>query len=464
MFNCNVTILGDRASGKSTLIRQLTNFDGPEVLDNFNYPCNLAKNDDIQFSMNISKVRENLTHVSKSTEKVLMSDLIIYVMSLSEVENPLLATNFKVVAEKQLLQQKRTIDKDEMNKRLHFNDCKKRKPGKTQSELMKMAMKSPYDSFFQVLLQMAAFFEFEKKILVFVNKCEHENIETLNSIIENFKKGFVNYIDQFDVDLSQISIVFGSLTTNVNIITPNPDLAEHQTLFGEIYLKLKSLSEERPKHCLEEFLPMRFSVSKSYKILGTGIVAVGYQLNDSLKPGDEVIIMPSMKTSTVKSVESYNNSLDQTSKGGFFGIGLKGIQLDDLSKGSVICRKDQNSYTIDSKGFSVLARLSLVYVHNKISKGMIFTYVSYNLRIPCVIDELVYSIDFESSSLIEENSVPVSGTQLIAVVRFSKPAYVEKYEEFAKLGKFILVGSNIIVAYGQVENVITDSSTQQPSN
>jgi translation elongation factor EF-1alpha len=458
MLNCNVTIIGDSATGKSMLIRRLTNYDGPEILENFNYPCKIAKSDDMQFSLNISKVRENLSHVPKTAEKVLMSDLIIYVMSLGEAENPLLASGFKVVAEKRLLQQKRVVEKDDMNKRLHFNDCKKRKPGKTQSELMKMAMKSPYDSFFQTLLQMAAFFEFEKKILVFVNKCEHDNYDTLNAQVESFKKGFDAYISRFHLNDSQISLVFGSLTTESNILTVNPDLIEQKTLFEEIYQKLKIGSTERPKQTLADYLPMRFSVSKSYKILGTGIVAVGYQLNDSLKPGDEVIIMPSMKTSTVKSIERYNESFEKTSKGGFFGVSLKGIQLDDVSKGSVICQKDQQSYKLDTNNFSILARLSLAYVHNKITKGMILTYVGYNTRIACSIEELVNSIDFESSSLVEENNVPVTGTQLIAVIRFHKPAYVEKYEELPELGRFMLVGSNIIVAYGQVENIIAGST------
>jgi len=464
MLNCNVTILGDPASGKSTLIRQLTNFDGPVVLDNFNYPCTLSKTNDVQFALNIGKVRDNITHVLKSSEKVLMSDLVIYVMSLSDGENPLLTTNFKVAAERQLLHNKRFTEKDDINKRVHFNDCKKRKPAKTPSEVAKMTMRSPYDSFFQTLLQMATFFEFEKKILVFVNKCEHENLDTLNSAIENFRKGFEGYLRGFGIDVSQIPLVFGSLTTDVNLITPSADLSEKNTLFGEIYLKLKSMISERPKQSIEDYLPMRFSVAKSYKILGTGIVAVGYQLNDFLKPGDEVIIMPSMRLSTVKSVESYNKSFDQTLKRGFFGISLKGIQLNDVSKGSVICRKGQNSYKVDGKTCMILARLSLAYVHNNIHKGMIFSYVSYNMHVPCVIDELVCSIDFESSSLIEEHNIPISGTQLMAVIRFSKPAYVEKFDEFPQLGRFVLVGSNIVVAYGQVENVIGGSQAQMSSN
>jgi translation elongation factor EF-1alpha len=454
MKNFNLTIMGDPASGKSSLFRKLVNFNSNEVLENTYYPCKMIKEGCENFKLNICEVRENLTHVIQTVEQIFKSDFIIYVMSLEEAENKFAGKHFTPASYHSLLKQKRLIEKDQNNQRIHFNDCKKRKPKKTAPQVQKSLMKSPYDSFLQALINLGLFYEFESRIIIYVNKCENENLEVLNSNIENFKLGLETFLKKSHIDINKTPVVFGSLKDDENIFVPSQLLNTTDPLFEIIYYKMDNYKGGISDNTIESYFPLRFSVHKTFKVMGTGIVAVGTLLNQSLKPGDEVIILPSMKTSTVKSIESYREACTEATFGGYYGVALKGIQLNEITKGSVICLKNQHSFEFPQRNLTILSRLSLVYVQNVLKKNSKFTFVGYNLRIPCLIEEIVETLDFDSNHLSANDVQPVAGTQVLAKITFLKPAYVEKYEEFSKLGRFILVNSNTIVANGVISDIL----------
>lgn len=51
---------------------------------------------------------------------------------------------------------------------------------------------------------------------------------------------------------------------------------------------------------------MRFAIRKKHKIMGLGTIAVGFVINNELKIGDKLIILPLFKHTEIKSIESFN--------------------------------------------------------------------------------------------------------------------------------------------------------------
>ena len=81
------------------------------------------------------------------------------------------------------------------------------------------------------------------------------------------------------------------------------------------------------------------------------------------------------------------------------------------------------------------------------------TFVSYNIRVPVEIINIEKVLDFETVTNEWEYGQAVLGTFQVTMLKFGQPVYIERSQEFEKLGRFALVVSNTIFGYGTVEEI-----------
>ena len=416
MKSFNVTIFGDPFSGKSSLLKTLIDKTQDfELKREFYQLTSPSKQDKMCF--NIFESTNYLKKMTNTAERILSSDILIIAFSYNEKENEFFASNFP----------------------------------KT-NELDIKIKKKLYNSVVQIVLQMAVFFNFSQNLIFVITKCEHEIVDTLNDRIEFLKNKFESYLKGIGVHVSANSIIPVSSLNNQNVLNAPELFSAECTLMESILLKGKCIIQNRESLISEKFRPTRVSVISSYKKLGVGIVAEGFSVGNDFKIGDEVLILPVNKTTKIGAIEFYNQPVQKTHRGGAFGFNLKGISQKDLGRGSMICKVGHNSNeSIELK--SVLVHLYFVYAFNFVNKGFVLSFITYNSKVPCVIDEIYEILDFETVTNEWEYGNSVIGTFLVAKLDFLKPIFVERYQEFEFFGRFALVGSNIVYALGKIESL-----------
>ena len=81
--------------------------------------------------------------------------------------------------------------------------------------------------------------------------------------------------------------------------------------------------------------PLRIPIQDVYSITGIGTVPVGRVETGTLKPGDNIVFMPSNKTAEVKSIEMHHTSIPSAEPGDNIGMNVRGIAKTDVHRGDV---------------------------------------------------------------------------------------------------------------------------------
>src|SRR4030043_1241360 len=81
--------------------------------------------------------------------------------------------------------------------------------------------------------------------------------------------------------------------------------------------------------------PLRVPIQGVSSITGIGTVPVGRVETGILKPGQNIVFMPSNKVAEVKSIEMHHTSIPMAEPGDNIGINVRGISKTDVHRGAV---------------------------------------------------------------------------------------------------------------------------------
>lgn len=84
----------------------------------------------------------------------------------------------------------------------------------------------------------------------------------------------------------------------------------------------------------------RMPVDRAFTVKGTGTVVTGTVWSGELPVEASVVILPSGKTARVRRIEQHGNSADIARAGGRAAVALAGLDVSDVSRGSVLVRDD----------------------------------------------------------------------------------------------------------------------------
>jgi elongation factor 1-alpha len=197
--------------------------------------------------------------------------------------------------------------------------------------------------------------------------------------------------------------------------------------------------------------PLRLPLQDVYKIGGIGTVPVGRVETGIIKPGMVVNFAPVNLSTEVKSVEMHHEALEEAVPGDNVGFNVKNVAVKDLRRGYV-ASDNKNDPAQESASFT--AQVIVLNHPGEICAGYTPVLDCHTAHIACKFAELLQKVDRRTGKPLEEAPKSVK-SQEACIVKLvpTKPMCVEKFAEYAPLGRFAVRDMRQTVAVGVVKDV-----------
>lgn len=203
--------------------------------------------------------------------------------------------------------------------------------------------------------------------------------------------------------------------------------------------------------------PLRLPLQDVYKIGGIGTVPVGRVETGILKPGMVVTFAPANLTTEVKSVEMHHEALEEALPGDNVGFNVKNVAVKDLRRGFV-ASDSKNDPALETATFT--AQVIVLNHPGEICAGYTPVLDCHTAHIACKFSELLEKVDRRSGKQLEDKPKGLK-SQEAAIVKLipTKPMCVEKFSEYAPLGRFAVRDMRQTVAVGVIKDVEKKTAT-----
>merc|ERR1712050_218717 len=196
---------------------------------------------------------------------------------------------------------------------------------------------------------------------------------------------------------------------------------------------------------------LRLPLQDVYKIGGIGTVPVGRVETGVIKAGMVVKFAPSNVTTEVKSVEMHHAQIPEAVPGDNVGFNVKNGSVKDIKRG-MVAGDSKNDPPKETKDF--LAQVIVMNHPGEIHAGYTPVLDCHTAHIACKFAELKEKIDRRSGKKLEDNPKMVkSGEAAMVTMIPSKPMCVEKFSDYAPLGRFAVLDMKQTVAVGIIKDV-----------
>jgi elongation factor 1-alpha len=197
--------------------------------------------------------------------------------------------------------------------------------------------------------------------------------------------------------------------------------------------------------------PLRLPLQDVYKIGGIGTVPVGRVETGVIKPGMVVTFAPVNLSTEVKSVEMHHEALEEAGPGDNVGFNVKNVAVKDLRRGYV-ASDSKNDVALEAANFT--AQVIVLNHPGEICAGYTPVLDCHTAHIACKFAELLQKVDRRTGKPLEEAPKSVK-SQEAAIVKLipTKPLCVEKFADYAPLGRFAVRDMRQTVAVGVVKDV-----------
>ena len=170
-----------------------------------------------------------------------------------------------------------------------------------------------------------------------------------------------------------------------------------------------------------------------------------------MKPGDQVIIMPSGAKTEVKSIEMHHQQLQTAEPGDNVGFNIKGVDKKDIKRGDVV--GPASSPPTVTEEFT--AQIVVINHPTAIAPGYTPVFHIHTAQIAATITELLEKKDPKTGQTMQKNPEFLkNGDVALVKIKISKPMVVEKYSDFPQLGRFAIRDMGQTVAAGVVLDVV----------
>ena len=123
-------------------------------------------------------------------------------------------------------------------------------------------------------------------------------------------------------------------------------------------------------------------VDHFFNVRGIGTVVLGSLAEGSIKKHDVLMVLPGEKTAQVRSIQKHDQDFDTAGVGERTGIALKGIEVEDLDRGTILTN-DKSIKQVSS----LQARAKLVkYWPSPLKEGMVLHIGHWMQQVPARVD------------------------------------------------------------------------------
>jgi elongation factor 1-alpha len=229
----------------------------------------------------------------------------------------------------------------------------------------------------------------------------------------------------------------------------------------------KKLSNTTLYDCLDKMValptrdvakPMRTPISGIYKIKGVGDVLAGRVEQGVVKPGEEVIFMPTHTTGTpsagkVFTVEMHHKRVDEANPGDNVGMNIKGLDKQNMPRtGDVMIYKKDDSLKHTS-GFE--AQIQTLEIPGELKCGYCPIGFVRCGRAACKMTELVWKMGKETGGKKAEAPHALKANE-VAQAKFEPqhPLVVDTHKNCEGLSRIAFLDGNTVMMLGKVVSTV----------
>jgi elongation factor 1-alpha len=194
---------------------------------------------------------------------------------------------------------------------------------------------------------------------------------------------------------------------------------------------------------------LRLPIQDVFTITGHGTVPVGRVETGVMKPGENVVVMPSGAKGEVKKIEMHHQELTQAVPGDNVGFNLKGVDKKDIKRGDVIGPSSSPPTVADE----FTAQVVVLNHPTAISVGYTPVFHIHTAQFAGRVSEIVEKKDPKSGQSAGKPDFVKTGDVAVLKIKPLKPVVIEKFSDFPPLGRFAIRDMGQTVAAGVVLDV-----------
>jgi bifunctional enzyme CysN/CysC len=203
---------------------------------------------------------------------------------------------------------------------------------------------------------------------------------------------------------------------------------------------------------------LRLPVQDVYKLDERRIVA-GTVESGSVRVGDEVVFLPSGKTSVIQSIEAFGSPrLEEVGRGKATGVTL--TRQIYAKVGEIMCRASGDG-PLPHSGTRFRAKIFWIG-RAPLVKGRVYKFKLASARVNGILDEIDYVLDSESLQKFEDRDSIERNNVAVCVFRVLHPISYDLYEDNESTGRFVITDEYRIAGGGTIISALNAAGEEAP--
>ncbi|MFO7369825.1 MAG: GTP-binding protein [Bacteroidales bacterium] len=227
-----------------------------------------------------------------------------------------------------------------------------------------------------------------------------------------------------------------------NVVTASENMPWYQ---GKTFLELlEDMEIKKDKSVFEARFPVQTVIRPLSEAYHDYRGYAGRVAGGSFKPGDEVVVLPSMHKSRIKSIDVYNGGLHEAATGDSVTITLQ--DQIDVSRGNILVKDNMPLIGQDIS-------LMLCWFNEKpLKAGNRYRIRNYSHETTCMIQSVSYKMNINKLEKTADDLTVHMNDIARVMIRTSSPLIYDSYANNNITGSIILIdeGTNETVAAGMI--------------
>ena len=132
-------------------------------------------------------------------------------------------------------------------------------------------------------------------------------------------------------------------TTQIIKMIQDTSLSSFQIMPRDIHQIMEYLQNQTIKK--DETGPVAVTIDHSFHVKGLGEVILGFVNQGTVKKHDKLQLLPLNKEIIVRSIQMQDNDAESAPSGSRVGLAIKGVSVDDLKRGYLLCQNETGKTT-----------------------------------------------------------------------------------------------------------------------
>jgi elongation factor 1-alpha len=206
--------------------------------------------------------------------------------------------------------------------------------------------------------------------------------------------------------------------------------------------------------------PMRTPISGVYKIKGAGDVLTGRVEQGTVKPGDEVVFLPTHTANLacagkIFSVEMHHKSQPAANAGDNVGLNIKGLVKENMPRvGDIMILKSDQSI---KKAKEFTAQVQILNHPGELKVGYSPIAFVRTARSAVRMSKIAWKISKETGNKKAPDPINIKANEMAEVVfQPQQPFVVDSFKNCEGLGRIAIMEGATVVMLGKVVDVVAD--------